>query len=123
MFLEVNLLSKNRGSTDVLADVVKVSREGPRKTRIMMKANLSYKLLQKYLAIAVNNGFISSDNSRYRLTSNGKVFLEEYNKYCDRLSKIQGLQKELDSRRVSLERMYLKSNPEGQKMSVALRAR
>jgi predicted transcriptional regulator len=110
--MEVNLLAKHRGYLDILADIMKVAKESTSKTHIMFRANLSYKLLEKYLEIAISNGFISSDKSRYRLTSQGKVFLEEYNKYCDGLSKIQGMLKELNNGRASMERMHLKSNLE-----------
>lgn len=103
---------KNRGSIDILADVIKASTQGLSKTRIMFKANLSYKLLTKYLAIAVNNGFISSDKSIYRVTPNGKAFLVDYIRYCGKLSIMQGLQEELDTERLYLEQIYLKSNLE-----------
>lgn len=109
-FLGVNFLVKNRGSIDILADILKASAGGSSKTRIMFKANLSYGLLMKYLTLAISNGLISLDRSIYSITSTGKAFLEQYVKYCTKFSKIKELQTELDSELLYLETIYLKSN-------------
>jgi predicted transcriptional regulator len=50
---------KYRDSLDVTAAVLEAASAGARKTRIMFQANLSYKILGKYLELAVDNGFLT----------------------------------------------------------------
>jgi predicted transcriptional regulator len=75
-----------RRKLDIIADVLSVASGGAKKTEIMYRANLSYKLLMKYLG-EVKRAYLVSFERRercYVLTSKGKQFLELYKEYSRR---------------------------------------
>jgi predicted transcriptional regulator len=74
----VQLLGKNRDRLSLVAAILEASNGGATKTRIMFNANLSFKLLEKYLNTANKLGFIRQIESHYILTMKGREFLNEY---------------------------------------------
>ena len=52
------LLGKNRDRVGIVAAILEAAKGGASKTHIMFGANLSFSLLEKYLDVAVNSGFI-----------------------------------------------------------------
>ena len=72
-----------RGRLDIIADVLRVVSGGARKTQIMFQANLSYKVLQKYLAETAGASLICFEDGKscYVLTDKGRAFLDTYKKY------------------------------------------
>ena len=72
-----------RGRLDIIADILNVTSKSARKTQIMYQANLSYKVLQKYLATIVSAELISfeDDSQLFLLTDKGREFLDAYDKY------------------------------------------
>ncbi len=98
-------MGKYRSRLDIIADMLFVVRgNDANKTRIMYQANLSYKLLCRYLEDVMNAGLIRFEKGNsYALTSKGEEFLkrfEEYQKQCKQLeeqnSSIQGERAELE---------------------------
>lgn len=75
-----------RSKLDIIADILRVAREGAKKTRIMYQANLSYKLLSRYLAEIRKAYLIRFESGKrcYVVTQKGKKFLEEYKEYSRR---------------------------------------
>jgi predicted transcriptional regulator len=69
-----------RSRLDIMADVIKITITGAKKTQIMFKANLSYKLLQIYMRTLLDEGLISQSDGKYVATDRGKEFLETYQK-------------------------------------------
>ena len=80
---------KKRNSIEIAADVLDVTKHGARKTRIMYGANLSYELLQEYLAALIEKGLIEKrdESGIFHLSSKGSRFLEEFNK----LKRLRGM--------------------------------
>ncbi len=72
-----------RGRLDIIADILNAASKNARKTQIMYKANLSYKVLQKYLTEVANAQLISYEDKKqyYSLTDKGRDFLLVYEKY------------------------------------------
>jgi len=72
-----------RRKLDIIADMLHVASQGAKKTQIMYQANLSYRLLTKYLAEVSKACLVSFERKRrrYVLTSKGKQFLEVYKDY------------------------------------------
>lgn len=72
-----------RGRLDIIADILHVVSENARKTQIMYQANLSYRVLQKYLAEITEASLINFEGERrwYILTDKGRAFLDAYQKY------------------------------------------
>jgi predicted transcriptional regulator len=76
-------LGNYRGRLDIIADILHVVSGNAKKTQIMYRANLSYKVLQKYLAEIVAASLISFEDLTkcYILTDKGRVFLDSYQEY------------------------------------------
>jgi len=72
-----------RSRLDIIADILNVASRDAKKTQIMYQANLSYKVLQKYLAEVVSASLVSFEDRRhcFQLTDKGRSFLEAYEKY------------------------------------------
>lgn len=60
--------------------------DGAKKTQIMYGANLSYKVLTRYLGEVLEAYLVSFERSKrcYVLTSKGREFLEHYREYSRR---------------------------------------
>jgi predicted transcriptional regulator len=69
-----------RNDLDICADILKVSKAGAKKTHIVYKANLNFKIVKKYLNRLIDNGFLmdGSDNGIFVTTERGSDFLEQY---------------------------------------------
>jgi predicted transcriptional regulator len=72
-----------RGRLDIIADILDVASRNPKKTQIMYQANLSYSVLQRYLAEITDAQLISFESERqsYSLTDKGRSFLDAYETY------------------------------------------
>lgn len=72
---------RNRNRLQIAQAILHVTRNGAGKTRILYGANLSFKLLQDYLAVLVKAGLIEvrgGERKVYSTTSKGMRFLEEF---------------------------------------------
>lgn len=72
-----------RGRLDIIADILNVVSENARKTQIMYQANLSYAVMQKYLAEITGASLINFECEKrcFILTDKGRAFLDAYQKY------------------------------------------
>jgi predicted transcriptional regulator len=104
------LIVKYRHRISIIADIVKATEKFGKKTRIMYFANLSYKLLQKYLDETINAGFINTNNNSYEVTEKGRAFLKKYKSYNRRYSRVQKTHQNLIAEREKLEKMCGKSS-------------
>lgn len=78
-------------------------RGGARKTQIMYQANLSYRLLTRYLQEVLDLGLVTmADEATYELTEKGLRFLDQATEYLKR-------RRELDRRlgKINDEKMTL----------------
>lgn len=98
-------MGKNRDRISIIADVLKAAGDGTNKTKIMFAANLSYKLLEKYLTAVMTVGFIQPFGSYYRLTEAGRLFLERYEHFYGEYSRVEKTLKRLADERSRLEKL------------------
>ena len=72
-----------RGRLDIIAAILHVVSQSAKKTQIMYKANLSYKLLTKYLTEVSEASLVDFECEKqcYMLTAKGREFLEAYKEY------------------------------------------
>lgn len=77
-------MANYRQRIDIIADILEVVSLDAKKTQIMFKANLSYKVLIKYLSEILEASLITFEQERrcYTLTNKGHDFLETYKVYC-----------------------------------------
>jgi len=99
-------LGNYRSRLDIIADILHVvSKEGAKKTQIMYQANLSYKVLTKYLTEVIEACLVRLQRNEriYVLTSKGREFLEKYRKYSRSNKHLEKRLNDLHSHRKVLE--------------------
>ncbi|MEM2352478.1 MAG: winged helix-turn-helix domain-containing protein [Thermoproteota archaeon] len=97
---------KYRRRIEIIADILSSAAGGAtKKTRIMYAANLSYSLLEKYLAESISLNLLRLSSNGYEVTEKGIVFLEKYEHFTSRFSKIQKEMQTAISERKELEDM------------------
>ena len=96
-----------RGKLDIIADILSVANRKPKKTQIMYQANLSFRLLQKYLAEMSGASLICFENETqcYALTSKGEAFLEAYRQYSKTNRQAEKISYEINSNKQALEKL------------------
>lgn len=73
-----------RDRLDIIADILNVASREAKKTQIMYQANLSYKVLQRYLQEIIDASLIIFENhgQYYKLTFKGQEYLDAYKEYA-----------------------------------------
>jgi len=98
-----------RSGLEIVRDVLLVAEEagdsGSKKTHIMYGANLSYKLLTRYLEEVLNAGLVCEGGSCYVITDKGREFLRAYHDYENRREEINDRISRLNSGKENLEKM------------------
>jgi predicted transcriptional regulator len=104
-------LGSYRGKLEIIADILNVASQEAKKTQIMYQANLSYKVLQKYLFEIIEASLISFENEKkcFVLTSKGWEFLEKYREYSKRNKHIKAQLSEVTTKKRVLEELCFNS--------------
>jgi predicted transcriptional regulator len=73
-----------RDRLDIIADILHVASQDAKKTQIMYQANLSYKVLQRYLTETIEASLLifENQNQRYKITFKGHEYLDAYKDYA-----------------------------------------
>lgn len=95
-------MGKNRDRLSIVAAILEAANSGTSKTRIMFSANLSFSLLEKYLEVASQAGFLRMNGTKYYLTELGQEFLREYKYFHERYDRAQKMLDSLGSERERL---------------------
>jgi len=72
-----------RNDLDICADLLNVARDGARKTQLVYKANLNFKIIKKYISRLSEYGFLESERGRYFTTDKGNRFLVQYHEFTE----------------------------------------
>ncbi len=96
-----------RGRLDIIADILNVVKGKAKKTQIMYQANLSFKVLQRYLIEIMGASLVNFDEetNHYLLTAKGADFLSAYQKYSKTNKHIKVRLKEAHSKKQFLEKL------------------
>jgi predicted transcriptional regulator len=96
-----------RSRLDIIADILLVASRRARKTQIMYQANLSYRLLTKYLAEIRKAYLVRYENEerRYMLTIKGKTFLKRYKEYSKSCKHVERKLDDINSKKTALEEL------------------
>ena len=95
-----------RNKYDIIADILNIVKKNPKKTQIMYQANLSYKVLKKYLHDLTAASLINFDiaGQSYVITQKGQDFLVAYGDYSKtskiaekRISDVNSKKKDLEA--------------------------
>lgn len=100
-------MASYRRKLDIIADILLVVKKDAGKTRIMYQANLSYKLLTKYLDDVMKASLVRfvADRNCYVLTSKGEQFLERYKDYSRRNKHVEKRLDYIREKRKALEEL------------------
>ena len=96
---------KYRSKLSIIADILQAANNGAKKTRIMYLANLSYRLLEKYLKVVIDADLLMCNGDRYEVTEKGQLFLQKFVSYSSRFSEIKKEFELLKFERKVLEQM------------------
>jgi predicted transcriptional regulator len=67
-----------RSSADICADILSVALNGAKKTHIVYKANLNFRIVKGYINTLMSGGLLTSEEERYFSTEKGVEFLKRY---------------------------------------------
>jgi predicted transcriptional regulator len=96
-----------RDRLDIIADILDVASRNAKKTQIMYRANLSYKVLQKYLSDLTQTSLIGYHETKqsYFVTQKGKEFLETYRDYYKNSKSVEKRQSLVNDKRKVLDEL------------------
>lgn len=66
-----------RSRLDIIIDILNVCDEETKKTSIIYRTNLNYRLTEKYLALLLENRWVERIENEYKITRKGKEFLNK----------------------------------------------
>lgn len=94
-----------RDRLDIIADILNVVSQEAKKTQIMYQANLSYKVLQRYLTEIIEASLVSfkTDSQHYLLTAKGRQYLDAYKEYIKSSKNMEKHLNDFSSKRKVLE--------------------
>jgi len=101
-------LNAYRRRIEITRDILRAVsvNNGARKTRIMFRANLGYRVLLRYLKWLLEAGLLLLDeDSYYQLTDKGQAFLSLYQRYEKGLRELEAQSGELDRSEMALRKM------------------
>ena len=106
------MLSKYRNRVEIVADILNIVEKGAKKTQIMYKGNLSYKLLRNYLREVIGAGLVcmGERSNIYQLTEKGKLFLKDFEDYSKNRNEAEQHLTNMNSLKTKLESMCLEKN-------------
>lgn len=67
-----------RDTHEIAADILKVARDGAKKSHIVYKANLNFLVIKRYLGSLLISGLIEQVNRTYITTDKGVEFLSQF---------------------------------------------
>jgi predicted transcriptional regulator len=97
----------------IIADILEVANRSVKKTQIMYQANLSYKVLQKYLTELSEATLLEFQEAKqsYLVTSKGKEFLQTYREYSKNNKSIEKRQSIVNDKRKALDDLCSNKQP------------
>ena len=100
-------MGKYRSKLRIIADILFVASKGAKKTGIMYQANLSYALLNRYLAEVMDAGLVSfvGSGNCYKITRKGQEFLDKFSEYFERRRQLEEQINDMNSEKMDLEKM------------------
>lgn len=69
-----------RDGIEICADLLHAARGGARKTQLVYRANLNFKVVKRYLSVLLRNGLLEVDPPFYSSTEKGEEFLRLFEK-------------------------------------------
>jgi len=101
-------MRKYRDKIEIVHDILTAVSDGARKTHIMYKANLSYKLLVSYLEEMIKADLVlSNGDGIYTLTEDGEEFLSKAKLYFHLQERVRSETDKMNNEKKDLKQMLL----------------
>jgi predicted transcriptional regulator len=103
---------KYRRRIELVAEVLTASLKGAKKTHIMNRGNLNFKMINYYLKTLLSSGLLSFDstNDHYIATDKGKRFLAVFKEYQRNLGRVEAKLRIVEDKKSQLEQMCYSSD-------------
>jgi len=75
-----------RNSLDICADILRVSKDGAKKTHLVYNANLNFNIVKKYMNELLENELLKQNGDRFYQTEKGARFIAQYEELLSPLS-------------------------------------
>lgn len=99
-------MRKYRDRLEIVHDILSAVSDGTKKTHIMYKANLSYKLLNRYLDdLLMADLIVLQENSLYCLTERGDEFLSRCKIFFTLREQVESSIEEMNDEEMTLKQM------------------
>ena len=101
-------MSKHRSDLEIVKDILTIvfNDIDVRKTHIMYRANLSYRLLEKYLERIQGLKLVdATEQGFFRLTEDGRSYLKECDSLIDVRNRVREQFRTVESKRTALEQL------------------
>lgn len=72
------MINNRRESYEIASDILKVARNGAKKSHLVYKANLNFSVIRKYLEVLLQSGLLMRTNRTYRTTEKGKTYIASF---------------------------------------------
>jgi predicted transcriptional regulator len=97
-----------RSKLEIIADILNVASRNPKKTQIMYQANLSFRVLQRYLAELREASLIcfQEESQCYTLTLKGQQFLDAYREYSRTSKHVSKILNDVNSKKANLQKLF-----------------
>lgn len=70
--------SRRRGSLVISVNILKIAKNGTRKTHVLSSVSLSYEQFMRYIGFLKGLGYIRKVDNLYQTTDKGLELIEEY---------------------------------------------
>jgi predicted transcriptional regulator len=102
-------LARYRSKFEIIADILKIAKQDVRKTHIIYRGNLSFKLATTYLRTVSRAGLIAFDHEsqRYKTTKKGKDYLAVFDEYCRHVKNLEERSLRIKNELSHLNQLYL----------------
>lgn len=99
-------MKKYRERLEIVYDILSVINDGVKKTHVMYKANLSYKLLTRYLdELLTADLVVLKENALYCLTERGDEFLSRCKDYFSLREQVESSIEEMNDEEAALKQL------------------
>jgi predicted transcriptional regulator len=81
-----------RNYLDIYVDILRAAMSGAKKTHIVYRANLNFKVVRMYIDRLIDTGMLSpaEDSRDYKTTRRGIEFLDQYNELVTQMKHAPG---------------------------------
>jgi len=71
-------MERKRDELEILSEVLKIAKDGAKKSHIVYKANLNFKIVKDYLDTLMRSNMITLEGRNYKTTERGLRYINNH---------------------------------------------